>query len=62
VEHLIEAGDHVAMVGRTRGRPRRGRVAFDVAVAHVWTVRDGQISRFEAYIDTPAMREALGLR
>ena len=50
------------MLGRTRGRPRRGRVAFDVAVAHVWTVRDGQISRFEAYIDTPAMREALGLR
>jgi ketosteroid isomerase-like protein len=33
-----------------------------VAIAHVWTVLDGRVSRFEAYIDTPAMREALGLR
>ena len=58
IERFIDAGDHVA-VGRTRGRTREGGVAFDMAVVHVWTVRDGRITRFEVYIDTPAMREAL---
>jgi ketosteroid isomerase-like protein len=54
---FIDAGDHVAAVGRTRGRTRAGSAAFDLAVVHVWTVRD---TRLEVYIDTPAMREALG--
>jgi uncharacterized protein len=60
VERLIDAGDHVAAVGRTRGRTRGAGAAFDVAVVHVWTVRDTLIAGLEVYIDTPAMREALG--
>jgi hypothetical protein len=59
VERFIEAGDHVAVTGRTRGHTRSGRSAFEVAIAHVWTVRDGRVSRFEAYIETPAMPAAL---
>jgi len=59
VERFIDAGDHVAVVGRTRGHTRNGGVPFDVAIVHVWTVRDARISRFEAYIDTPAMLAAL---
>jgi len=62
VERFIEAGDHVAVVGRTRGHTRSGGVPFDVAIVHVWTVRDARISRFEAYIDTPAMLAALAVR
>jgi hypothetical protein len=62
IERFIDAGDHVAAMGRTRGRTRAGGVAFDLAVVHVWTVQDGQITRLEVYIDTPAMREALGSR
>ena len=62
VERLIDAGDHVVALGRTRGHTRARGAAFDVAIAHVWTVRDGRAARLEAYIDTPAMREALGLR
>jgi hypothetical protein len=61
VERFIDAGDHVAAVGRTAGRTRAG-VAFDVAIVHVWAVRDGRIAGFEAYIDTPAMLAALGGR
>lgn len=57
VERFIDAGDHVAAIGRTRGHVLAGGAAFDVAIA----VRDDRVSRFEAYIDTPAMREALGL-
>jgi ketosteroid isomerase-like protein len=33
-----------------------------VAIVHVWTVRDGRVSRFEAYIETPAMLAALAAR
>jgi ketosteroid isomerase-like protein len=60
IERFIDAGDHVAAVGRTRGRTHAGNVAFDLAVVHVWTVRDTRIARLEVYIDTPAMRQALG--
>jgi ketosteroid isomerase-like protein len=59
VDRFIEAGDHVAVTGRTRGHTRSGGTAFDVAIVHVWTVRDGRVSRFEAYIETPAMLAAL---
>ncbi len=62
VDRFIDAGDHVAAVGRTRGHVLASGAAFDVAIAHVWTLRDDRVARFEAYIDTPAMREALGLR
>jgi uncharacterized protein len=62
VERFIEAGDHVAVVGRTRGHTRSVGTAFDVAIVQVWTVRDARISRFEAYIETPAMLAALAIR
>jgi uncharacterized protein len=60
VERLIDAGDHVAAIGRTRGHIRASGAAFDAAVVHVWTVRDERLGRLEVYIDVPAMREALG--
>jgi uncharacterized protein len=60
IERLIDAGDHVAAVGRTRGHVRASGAAFDAAVVHVWTVRGGRITRLEVYIDTPAMQAALG--
>ena len=62
VERFIEAGDHMAVAGRTRGHTRSGGTAFDVAIVHVWTVRDGRVSRFEAYNETPPMRAALAAR
>ena len=62
VERFIAAGEQVAVVGRTRGHTRSGAVPFDVAIVHVWTTRDARISRFEAYVDTPAMLAALAVR
>jgi hypothetical protein len=60
VERYIDAGDHVAAVGRTRGHVRASGAAFDVAVVHVWAVRDDRLARLEVYIDVPVMRAALG--
>jgi ketosteroid isomerase-like protein len=53
--------DHVVAVGRTRGRVLATGKRFDVPETHLWTIRDGRVIRFESYIDTKMMREALGL-
>lgn len=60
IEEYIEAGDTVVAIGRIRGHVKASNREFDIRVVHVWTMRDGRALRFEAYIDTPAMLEALG--
>lgn len=47
------------VIARTRGTARATGAPFDLRAVHVWKVVDGMISRFEAYIDTPAMLSAL---
>jgi uncharacterized protein len=59
IEETVSAGDHVVVIGRTRGTTRTTGAEFDIRVVHVWTVVNGRILRFEAYIDTPAMLSAL---
>ena len=63
VEHdeLFVAGNRVVQIGRTRGTVVSSGHPFDIREVHIWTVRDGMIVRFEAYIDTPAMLAALAL-
>ncbi len=68
IESKVETGrfiddeeGHVVQMGRTRGRVLATGREFDVPETHVWTVKDGKVMRFEAYIDTPMMHEALGL-
>lgn len=56
----IPAGSDVAVVGRLRGTARASGKPIDIDIVHVWTVREGRLVRFAAYIDTPAMLEALG--
>jgi ketosteroid isomerase-like protein len=58
-ENLFAAGDHVVQTGRTRGNVVANGASFDIAEVHVWEVRDGKVVAFRAYIDTPAMLEAL---
>lgn len=56
---FADGAGHVVQVGRTRGTVRATGVPFDVAEVHVFTLAGGRITRFEAYVDTPAMRAAL---
>jgi uncharacterized protein len=53
------AGDQVVQTGRTRGKVKSTGKTFDIPIVHVWTIRDGLATRYEAYIDVPAMQEAL---
>ena len=59
-ESLFSAGDHVVQSGRTRGTVVANGASFDIPEVHVWEVHDGKVVAFRAYIDTPAMLEALG--
>ncbi|SNT30154.1 hypothetical protein SAMN06265795_12330 [Noviherbaspirillum humi] len=56
----VPAGDDVAVIGRLTGTARATGRPIDLDIVHVWTVKAGKIVRFAAYIDTPAMRQALG--
>lgn len=59
-ETLFEAGDKVVSIGRTKGIARTTGRSFELPAVHVYTVRNGTISRFEAYVDTPGMLGAIG--
>jgi len=59
-DRFIDAGDHVVALGRTRGRVRASGAAYDVPIAHVWTVQDGRVTRILYCIDNPTMLAALG--
>jgi uncharacterized protein len=58
-EGMFAAGDRVVQHGRTKGTVRATGVAFDIDEVHMYTLRDGLIVRFEAFIDTPGMLAAL---
>jgi ketosteroid isomerase-like protein len=56
---FVPAGDQVAVTGRLVGFARVTSMPIDLDIVHVWTVRSGLIVRFEAYVDTPGMLQAL---
>jgi ketosteroid isomerase-like protein len=58
-ESMFAAGDHVVQTGRTRGKVLANGATFDVPEVHIWELRQGKVVRFQVYIDTPAMLEAL---
>ncbi len=58
-DELFTAGDRVVQVGRTRGTAISTGKAFDAAEVHLWQVRHGLITGFEAYVDTDELLRAL---
>ncbi len=58
-EKLFAAGDHVVLSGRTRGKVLANGAQFDVAIVHLWELREGKVIRYDSYNDTPAFLEAL---
>jgi ketosteroid isomerase-like protein len=56
-EYLVEE-DSVLSIGRFRGVHGATGKSVDAAYAHLWTVRDGQITRFRQFIDTLAIAQA----
>ena len=60
VEELIEAGNDVIMVGRSRGTVQANGEAYEVRLVDRIRLREGKITRLEIFLDTPAVLEAMG--
>ena len=55
---FIMDGDTVVSLGRFTGVHGATGKKAEAGYAHVWTVKDGKITRFRQYIDTLAIAEA----
>ena len=49
-QQFIDAGDHLVVVGRFRGRSKSGQ-QLDAAFAHVWTMRNGKARAFHNHVE-----------
>jgi ketosteroid isomerase-like protein len=54
IEDWHDAGDCVAALGQVRFHGRRSGIAFDQPVGILFEIRDGQLLRFETFLDEPA--------
>lgn len=59
VLEVIDAGDRVVSIFRTRGESSATGVPFDQEWAYVWTFRDGRVVRWRAYFDKAEAFEAI---
>lgn len=58
-QEFVEAGDHIVVIARLHGTVQWHAKPFDMTAVHVWTMKHGKAVRFEVYIDTPRMLQAL---
>ena len=56
---FLDAGDHVVVIGRYRGRAKGTGKSLDVPFVHVWTYSGGKAIRFRQFLDTAGWVEAL---
>ena len=58
-DDFLDAGDHVVVIGRYRGKAKRTAKELDVPFVHVWTFRNGRATCFRQFLDTAGWVEAL---
>ncbi len=61
MKQFFGVGDHIIAIGCFHGRGKATGKELDAATAHVCTLRNGKIVRFEAFHDLDSWLEALGL-
>ena len=60
-EQLLPSGDQVIALIRVRRRPRGTTAEINLAIAHLWTIRDGKAARCQAFAERERALEAAGL-
>jgi len=55
-----EAGDVVVVEARYTGTYKATGKSIDAQVCHVWTLKDGKATKFQQYVDTAKMKDAMG--
>jgi len=61
-DRFHDAGDVVVVEARYSGTHNGTGKALDVQVCHVWTLRDGKITKFQQYVDTAKLQDVMGAR
>jgi ketosteroid isomerase-like protein len=61
-ERFIDAGDRVVVLVRVLARGGSSGVTLDRETAHIWTVRDGRVTRCEVYLDRSEALAVAGLQ
>jgi ketosteroid isomerase-like protein len=57
---FFDSGDTVTVLGRTRARVKKGGAGiFDCEWAHIFTLRNGKLIRFQEFYDTAAIIDAI---
>ena len=57
---LLDAGDKVIALGYYTGTYKKTGKAVHAQFAHVWTLSDGKVVRFDQYTDTAQFAQAVG--
>jgi uncharacterized protein len=57
-DNFVAAGDAVVVTGRFLASVRNTGAEIDTPIAHVFTVRDGKITRWEGFSDTARVADA----
>jgi ketosteroid isomerase-like protein len=60
-ERFIEHGDRMVVLSRTVARGLTSGAPSDAPVGHVFTIREGQIARFQTFADRTDALRAVGL-
>ncbi len=57
-EIFSAAADRVVALGYYDGALKSNRTSFQAQVAHIWTIADGKVVKFQQYVDTYQLAEA----
>ena len=61
-EEFFERGDQIVVFVRVRSRPRGSSASIEIRVAHLWTMRDGELVRCELFPVREEALEAVGIQ
>ena len=57
-----DAGGTVVVEGRYTGTFKATGKSIDAQFCHIWGIGDGKIARFQQYLDTSKVQDAMGVR
>ena len=60
-EDFLERGDQIVVLVVVRSRPRGSSAFIENRIGHLWTMRDGQVVRFQIFPEREKALEAAGL-
>ena len=60
-EEVLESGDQVVVVVKTRARPRGSSAEIEIRNGHLWTFRDGKVASMQVFPQPEKALEAAGL-